>query len=36
MTSKQLFEYALIETNNVGVQSLLLEDYVYLINKAII
>lgn len=35
MTSKQLFEYALIETNNVGVQSLLLEDYVYLINKAV-
>lgn len=34
MTSRQLFEYALIETNKVGAQSLLLEDYVYLINKA--
>lgn len=35
MTARQLFEYALIETNKVGAQSLLLEDYVYLINKAI-
>lgn len=34
MTSRQLFEYALIETNKVGAQSLLLEDYVYLINKS--
>ena len=34
MTSRQLFEYALIETNKVGAPSLLLEDYVYLINKA--
>lgn len=35
MTSRQLFEYALIETNKVGAQSLLLEDYVYLINKSL-
>lgn len=35
MTSRALFEYALIETNKVGAQSLLLEDYVYLINKAV-
>lgn len=35
MTSRQLFEYALIETNKVGAKSLLLEDYVYLINKAV-
>lgn len=35
MTSKELFEYALIETDKVGARSLLLEDYVYLINKAL-
>lgn len=35
MTSRQLYEYALIETNKVGAPSLLLEDYNYLINKAI-
>ena len=35
MTSRQLYEYALIETDNVKAPSLLLEDYVYLINKAV-
>lgn len=35
MTSKQLFEYALIELNKREAPSLLLEDYNYFINKAI-
>lgn len=35
MTSRQLFEYALIEMNKVEASSLLLEDYNYYINKAI-
>lgn len=35
MTSKQIFEYALIELNKVQAPSLLLEDYNYFINKAI-
>lgn len=35
MTSKQLFEFALIELNKKEAPSLLLEDYNYFINKAI-
>ena len=35
MTSKQLFEYSLIELNKREAPSLLLEDYNYFINKAI-
>lgn len=35
MTSKQLFEYALIELNKKEAPSLLLEDYNYFINKAV-
>ena len=35
MTSRQLFEYSLIELNKVQAPSLLLEDYNYFINKAI-
>lgn len=35
MTAKQLFEYVLIETNKKEINSLLLEDFVYLVNKAI-
>lgn len=35
MTSRQLFEYALIELNKVQAPSLLLEDYNYFINKAV-
>lgn len=35
MTSRQLFEYALIELNKVQAPSLILEDYNYFINKAI-
>ena len=35
MTSRQLFEYALIELNKVSAPSLLLEDYNYMINKAV-
>jgi len=35
MTARQLFEYALIEINKVQAPSLLLEDYNYFINKAI-
>lgn len=36
MTARQVFEYALIEMNKVQAPSLLLEDYNYFINKAII
>lgn len=36
MTARQLFEYALIELNKKKAPSLLLEDYNYFINKAII
>lgn len=36
MTARQLFEYTLIELNKVQAPSLLLEDYNYFINKAII
>lgn len=35
MTSRQLFEYALIELNKIQAPSLLLEDYNYFINKAV-
>jgi hypothetical protein len=35
MTARQVFEYALIESNKVQAPSLLLEDYNYFINKAI-
>lgn len=35
MTSKQIFEYALVELNKREAPSLLLEDYNYFINKAI-
>src|SRR5574344_637827 len=35
MTSKQLFEYALIELNKKEAPTLLLEDYNYFINKAV-
>jgi hypothetical protein len=35
MTSKQVFEYALVELNKKEAPSLLLEDYNYFINKAI-
>jgi len=36
MTARQLFEYALIELNKVEAPSLLLEDYNYFLNKAVI
>ena len=36
MTARQVFEYALIEMNKVEAPSLLLEDYNYFINKAIL
>jgi len=36
MTARQVFEYALIEINKVQAPSMLLEDYNYLINKAIV
>jgi hypothetical protein len=35
VTSRQLFEYALIELNKVQAPSLILEDYNYFINKAV-
>lgn len=35
MTSKQVFEYALVELNKREAPSLLLEDYNYFINKAV-
>ena len=35
MTSRQLFEYALIELNKVQAPSLLLDDYLYFINKTV-
>ena len=35
MTSKQIFEYALVELNKREAPSLLLEDYNYFINKAV-
>jgi hypothetical protein len=36
MTAKEVFEYSLIELNKVEAPSLLLEDYNYFINKAIL
>lgn len=35
MTTRQLFEYSLIELNKVQAPSLILEDYNYFMNKAI-
>jgi len=35
MTSRQIWEYALVELNKVQAPSLLLEDYNYFINKAV-
>lgn len=35
MTSRELYEYALIECNKLEAPSLLLEDYNYFINKAV-
>lgn len=35
MTVKQLYEYALIELNKLKAPSILIEDFVYLLNKAI-
>lgn len=35
MTSRELYEYALIELNKVEAPSLILEDYNYFINKAV-
>jgi len=35
MTSRELYEYALIEINKLEAPSLLLEDYNYFINKAV-
>lgn len=35
MTSRELYEYALIELNKLEAPSLLLEDYNYFINKAV-
>ena len=35
MTSKQVFEYALVELNKREAPSLLLEDYNYFINKVV-
>lgn len=35
MTLRQALEYALVEINKVGAPSLLREDFIYLINKAI-
>lgn len=36
MTAREVFEYALIEINKVQAPSLLLEDYNYFINKAVL
>lgn len=36
MTARQLYEYALIELNKVEAPSMLLEDYNYFINKAVL
>lgn len=35
MTVRQMYEYALIELNKLKAPSMLIEDYVYLLNKAI-
>ena len=35
MTVREAYEYALIECNKLKAPSMLLEDFVYLFNKAI-
>ena len=35
MTVRQMYEYALIELNKLKAPSMLIEDYIYLLNKAI-
>lgn len=35
MTIRQMYEYALIESNKLKAPSMLVEDYIYLLNKAI-
>lgn len=35
MTVRQAYEFALIECNKLKAPALLLEDYIYLFNKAI-
>lgn len=35
MTIRQMYEYALIELNKLKAPSMLIEDYIYLLNKAI-
>lgn len=35
MTIRQAYEFALIECNKLKAPSILLEDYIYLFNKAI-
>lgn len=35
MRIRQMYEYALIELNKLKAPSMLIEDYVYLLNKAI-
>lgn len=35
MTIRQAYEYALVESNKLKAPSILLEDFVYLFNKAI-
>ena len=35
MTIRQMYEYALIESNKLKAPSMLIEDYIYLLNKAI-
>ena len=35
MTVRQVYEYSLVEVNKLKAPSLLLEDYIYLLNKAI-
>ena len=35
MKVRQMYEYALIELNKLKAPSMLIEDYIYLLNKAI-
>lgn len=35
MTARDLYEYGLIELNKLEAPSLLTEDYVYFLNKAV-
>lgn len=35
MTVKELYNYVLVELNKVQAPSILLDDFVYLLNKAI-